>query len=246
VFLSRFGVLDARYDGGMTAGQSARARVRVEVTREIVAAAREELASVGAAGLSLRAVARRLEMVPSALYRYFPSRDALLTALIVEAYEAVGRAAAEADGRGGEDLVARWVAVATAVRRWGRDHRNEWALVYGSPVPGYQAPQDTVEAALKVTRVIAGVFADGVRPGTPAPSVLPAAPDSLADALRPIEAELLPRRAPEVVAWVVMAWTGLIGMVSLELFGHYEGATTDFEQVFVYNMAAIGHLAGLG
>jgi AcrR family transcriptional regulator len=234
------------YDGRMAATQTARARVRAELTNEIVSAAREELASTGAAGLSLRAVARRLEMVPSALYRYFPSRDALLTALIVEAYEAVGMAAADADGRSGRNPADRWNAVCTAVRGWGHDHPNEWALVYGSPVPGYQAPQDTVEAALKVTRVIAGIFADAIPSGTPAPGRLPAAPDTMAAVVGPIEAELLPGRPPEAVAWVVMAWTGLIGMVSLELFGHYEGATTDFQQVFAYNMGALGHLAGVG
>ncbi len=85
------------YRGGMSASSRARARVRAELTQEILAAAHEELAAGGAAGLSLRAVARRLEMVPSALYRYFPNRDALLTALIVDAYEAVGAAAGAAD-----------------------------------------------------------------------------------------------------------------------------------------------------
>ncbi len=230
----------------MTATQTARARVRAELTKEIVSAAREELASAGAAGLSLRAVARRLEMVPSALYRYFPSRDALLTALIVEAYEAVGAAAAEADEGSGPDPAGRWIAVCTAVRRWGQDHPNEWALVYGSPVPGYQAPQDTVAAALKVTGVIAGIFAGAIASGAPAPKRLPAATDAMADVVAPIERELLPGRPPEAVAWVLMAWTGLIGIVSLELFGHYKGAATDFQQVFSYNMKAIGEVAGLG
>ena len=78
---------------GMSAPSRARARVRAELTEEILAAAHEETGRAdGAAGLSLRAVARRLEMVPSALYRYFPNRDALLTALIVDAYQALAGA----------------------------------------------------------------------------------------------------------------------------------------------------------
>jgi len=92
----------------MTASLNARARVRAELTREIVSAAQEELACEGAAGVSLRAVARRLGMVPSALYRYFPNRDGLLTALIIEAYRAVGAAAADADASSGRVPADRW------------------------------------------------------------------------------------------------------------------------------------------
>jgi AcrR family transcriptional regulator len=229
----------------VTASQTARARVRAELTREIIAAAQEELASEGAAGLSLRAVARRLGMVPSALYRYFPNRDGLLTALIVDAYRAVGAAAAGADTSSGPDPARRWQAVTSAVRTWAGDHPHQWALVYGSPVPGYQAPQETVEAALVITGVIAGIFADAVPPGSSPPAGLPVAPEGLAAVVAPMQAELLPGRPAEAVAAVFMAWTQLIGMVSLELFGHYEGATTDFGRVFDYCMNAIGRHAGL-
>jgi AcrR family transcriptional regulator len=234
----------------MSASSRARARVRAELTQEILAAAHEELATSGAAGLSLRAVARRLEMVPSALYRYFPNRDALLTALIVDAYEAVGAAADAAAGAAGPpstDLTAtdRWLAVARAVRDWAHRHPHEWALVYGSPVPGYRAPRLTVAAALKVTRVIVDIVAAAVPAGAPPPTWLPAAPAGLADIVRPLEADLLPGRSPEAVAAALMAWTLLLGMVSLELFGHYVGATTDFEVLFDYEMLAMARVVGL-
>jgi AcrR family transcriptional regulator len=234
----------------MSASSRARARVRAEVTREILAAAHEELAAGGAAGLSLRAVARRLEMVPSALYRYFPNRDALLTALIVDAYEAVGAAAAAgaatvAQDPGGPGALDRWLALARGVRAWGHRHPHEWALVYGSPVPGYQAPRDTVAAALVVTRVMVDIFGDAVPVGAPPPAWLPPAPAALAGILAPIEAELLPGRSPEAVAAAVMAWTLLLGMVSLELFGHYVGATTDFETLFDYEMRMVARVVGL-
>jgi len=231
----------------MSAPATARARVRAQLTREIVDAARLELAESGAAGLSLRAVARRLGMVPSALYRYFDSRDALLTALIVDAYGSVGAAAEAADaGAAGEGPLGRWLAVARAVRRWGADHPQEWALVYGSPVPGYRAPQDTVVAALRITTVVAGIVADAVAPGSSAIGGLPPGPAGLGPAVAPVEALLLPGRPPEVVAGAVVAWTQLIGTVSLELFGHYVGAAEDFDVVFDYTMAATAHLLGLG
>jgi AcrR family transcriptional regulator len=223
--------------------------VRAELTREIVAAAHEELIEVGPAGLSLRAVARRLEMVPSALYRYFASRDALLTALIIEGYEALGSAAAAADQSVREDggsVPERWAEVTTVIRRWGHEHPHEWALLYGSPVPGYQAPRETVEPALRISRVIGGLIADAVPAGNPVPDSLPPAAPGFAKVVAPIEAELLPGRPPEVVAVAVLAWTQVIGMISLELFGHFEGGTSDFGAVFDYAMTVVGRVAGIG
>ena len=78
--------------GAMNASHTARQRARAELTREIKEAARRQLAAVGAQQLSLRAVARELGMVSSAVYRYFPSRDDLLTALIIDAYDSIGEA----------------------------------------------------------------------------------------------------------------------------------------------------------
>jgi AcrR family transcriptional regulator len=230
----------------VSAPQGARARVRAEITREIIVAARDELAAEGAPGLSLRAIARRLDMVPSALYRYFPSRDALLTALIVDSYHGVGAAASSADQAAGEDPGRRWMAVAEGVRAWAHAHPHEWALLYGSPVPGYRAPADTVAAAVEVIEVLSAIVGDANPAGRPAPSWLPRAPEGLSAVVGPVESSLLPGRPPEVVAGALMAWSQLIGTVSLELFGHFVGATTDFESVFVYMMSAVATLLVLG
>jgi len=135
---------------------TARERVRAEITGEITDAARRQLAEVGAAALSLRAVARELGMASSALYRYFPSRDDLLTRLIIDGYDALVEAAETADDPSVAP-VQRWLAVCRAVRRWARDHPHEYALLYGSPVPGYSAPQDTVPAAARVAVVLGRV-----------------------------------------------------------------------------------------
>src|SRR4051812_22731750 len=144
---------------------TARERVRAELTGEITAAARRQLATTGAAGLSLRAVARDLGMVSSALYRYFPSRDDLLTALIVDAYDAVGDVAEAADSAvRREDLMGRWRAVARAVRQWARDHPQEYALIFGSPIPGYRAPQDTVDPAARIPLLLLGIVTAAVAP----------------------------------------------------------------------------------
>src|SRR5271169_5158994 len=95
-----------------SAGRAARERARAELTREVKQEARRQLAAHGAQGLSLRAVARELGMVSSALYRYFPSRDALLTALIIDAYDALGAAVESADtAQPRSDLRGRWRAI---------------------------------------------------------------------------------------------------------------------------------------
>ncbi|KUJ70179.1 TetR family transcriptional regulator, partial [Streptomyces albus subsp. albus] len=166
----------------MSTIRGARERARIEVTAAIKDEARKQLAAEGAAKLSLRAVARELGMVSSALYRYFPSRDDLLTALIVDAFDAIGAAAeqAVAEQAAGERTRAvppaeRWVAVACAVREWALAHPHEYALICGSPVPGYIAPMDTVGPASRVGLV----FIDIVRTASRAEelAVPPLAPE---------------------------------------------------------------------
>ena len=132
------------------APRTARERARAELPREIKEGARRQLAATGADGISLRAVARELGMASSALYRYFPSRDDLLTALIIDAYDAIGEAAEQAiadekpDESWGRD---RWLAACHAIRGWALEHPHEYALIYGSPVPGYRAPEATIGPA---------------------------------------------------------------------------------------------------
>ena len=197
---------------------TARDRARVETTAAIVTAARAQLVEVGAAALSLRAVAREVGMVSSAVYRYFPSRDDLLTTLILEAYDAVGEAAERA--RHPQDPPReQWRAVWRAVRTWALGHPAEYALVYGSPVPGYAAPSETITAAARVGLVLIGIVVDhgaGVGDRTPAPGLVD--PAALA---------VLPGLEPALAPALVAAWTQLFGTVGFELFGQYEGVLAD-------------------
>src|ERR1700743_687804 len=137
------------------APRTARERARAELTREIKEEARRQLAATGADGLSLRAVAKELGMVSSALYRYYPSRDDLLTALIIDAYNALG-AAAEHALAGPGSARERWIAACHAIRDWARSNPQEYALVYGSPVPGYRAPEATIGPASRVPLAFPG------------------------------------------------------------------------------------------
>jgi AcrR family transcriptional regulator len=203
---------------------TARERARAQTTEAILAAARTQLAEVGAAALSLRAVAREVGLVSSAVYRYFPSRDELLTALIIEAYDAVGEAAEAArDAASGASARECWVAVWRAVRAWAREHPAQYALVYGSPVPGYAAPPDTLPAAGRVGVVLGTIATQARVDADPGDDVVAAVAPDVAQALH-----LDRRLAPAAVT----AWTQLFGTVGFELFGQYENVVTDRETYF--------------
>lgn len=227
----------------MSASNTARARVRQELTREIAHAARAELRRVGAQELSLRAVARQLDMVPSALYRYFPNRDALLTHLVIDTYQVVGEVARGADQRAGPAPGDRWPAVTRAIRTWGLEHPQEWLLIYGSPVLGYQAPTDTIGAALEVTDVLLGIVRDAHVGGllVTIPEPIDAA---LAESLGPVMA-LLSDLPAAVVAGVTLAWTLVFGTVTLELGGHFANAILDLGAMFDYSTRTAAATFGL-
>lgn len=227
----------------MNASRTARERARAELTREIKEAARRQLADAGAQQLSLRAVARELGMASSALYRYFPSRDDLLTALIIDAYDAVGEAAEAASSRAsGEGPRERWRALCRALREWAVAHPHEYALVYGSPVPGYRAPRATVEPATRVPLALlevvgdAGPFADVPDGGLP---------DGLARQAGRIARDTGARLPAAVMTRALIAWTQLFGMVGFELFGHLVGSADPADEFFAHAVERMGDFIGL-
>ncbi|MFJ2026891.1 TetR/AcrR family transcriptional regulator [Streptomyces sp. NPDC087897] len=222
----------------MSTIRGARERARVEVTAAIKDEARKQLVEEGAAKLSLRAVARELGMVSSALYRYFPSRDDLLTALIVDAYDAIGAAAEEAAERAeAVPPTGRWIAVACAVRGWALAHPHEYALIFGSPVPGYTAPMDTVGPASRVGLVFIDIVRAACRADDVAVPLL--APELRSDAER-MAAEFAPDVPPAAVAALVAAWAQIFGLISFELFGQFNRVVEAREPLF---RRAAGELA---
>ena len=203
-----------------SAPRTARERARAEITAEILDVARGYLATDGAPALSLRAIARDLGMASSALYRYFSSRDELLTRLIIEAYDSLGAAAEVADKTmERNDLALRFTAICDAVRAWALAHPNEYALIYGSPVPGYVAPADTVAPASRVTALLLTIIVEAASTGR-----IPDAPDAPdaqvpPGALAPILSYLPPGIPAPLVQRALMVWTNLFGVISFELYG---------------------------
>jgi AcrR family transcriptional regulator len=231
----------------------------VEITREITDIARARLAAEGAAALSLRAVARDMGMVSSAVYRYFSSRDELLTALIIDGYNAIGEAVENADAacrRG--DYSGRWLAACRAARGWAIAHPHEYALIYGSPVPGYQAPADTIGPAARSAVVFGRLVSDAHAAGqlTPLPATqataspqpapgLQAMPGSLAEDASRLRDTVLPRVPGDMVIGALTAWAGVFGVISFEVFGQFNNVVTDTAGYFDRAVADLGRLMGL-
>jgi len=219
---SRAGTGQATRDGRPpSAPRTARERARAEITAEILDTARGYLATDGAPALSLRAIARDLGMASSAVYRYFKSRDELLTRLIIDAYDSLGAAAEVREATiDRNDLAGRFTAICDAVRGWALAHPNEYALIYGSPVPGYVAPADTVPPASRVTTLLLTIIVDAAATGRiPDADLRDAEAPPLAAALAPIRSYLPPGIPAPLVQRALMVWTNLFGVISFELFG---------------------------
>ena len=222
---------------------TARDRVRAELTREITDAARRQLAEVGASALSLRAVAREVGMVSSAVYRYFPSRDDLLTRLIIDGYDDVGAAAEAADAPDSPPR-DRWLAVCRAVRAWARSHPHEYALLYGSPVPGYRAPQDTVPAAARVALVLGRILGDAAASGALTPANGARDPALISDDAVAVLGGDHPAFDDAVRTRALLAWSSLYGTISFELFGHFVGSVADGARYFDRAMTELARMIG--
>ncbi len=198
---------------------------RQRIETQIVELGRRQLATVGAAGLSVRAIARELGMVSSAVYRYVASRDALLTLLLVDAYsdlaDSVGRARTDTDGGWRADVAA----IAHAIRRWALAQPAEWALLYGSPVPGYHAPAElTTGPGTRVVGMLFDAVATGVATGDITLTEHHVAQPMSTD-LGHVRDEFGFPGDDALVIRCTAVWALIIGAVSLEIFGQY-GADT--------------------
>ncbi|HYQ64437.1 TetR/AcrR family transcriptional regulator [Actinophytocola sp.] len=235
---------------------SIRARVRAELVEEIKVVARRQLAADGA-NLSLRAIARELGMVSSAIYRYYASRDDLLTALILDAYNSLGEAAEQADAmrqtnatqqtdavHRPSDYRARWLSVARSIRDWAVASPHEYALIYGSPVPGYVAPQDTVLPSIRPVVVLGGILDEAYKAGC-----LPKDFPQPRKKLRPLLAQVAQGVAPSVneavMARALIAWTELFGALSFELFGRFKNTITDLATWYEHQAEEMATFLGL-
>ncbi|MDG4666941.1 TetR/AcrR family transcriptional regulator [Mycobacterium sp. 236(2023)] len=215
-----------------------RQETRDRIEREIIEVGRRHLITEGAAGLSLRAVARDLGMVSSAVYRYVASRDELLTLLVVDAYTELAESAEAARDDAAGDWKQQLAAMARAVRSWAVQRPASWALLYGSPVPGYHAPRDTtVGPGTRVVGALFTIIAEGIAAGDIRTSDV-SAPQELSTDYDGLREEFGFDADDAVVGKCLALWAALVGAIGLEVFGHYgPGTFTEPAQVFDVQLA---------
>ncbi|MFN8472244.1 MAG: TetR/AcrR family transcriptional regulator [Anaerolineae bacterium] len=216
-----------------------RERVREATIQEIKQTAARQIATDGAAALSLRGIAIAMGMTPPALYRYFDSRDALVTALIVDAYgsfaDALEAASAAAPP---EEPIERLRALGRAYRAWALAHPQDYALVFGTPLPGYHAPS---EVTMPIARRAMIVLVDGIQ------AVLGTGQSiGVASEGAPVETSSAEWRAggatvapSPALRLALAAWTSLHGFVSLELFNHLQPLVGDPTALFEAELDAL-------
>jgi AcrR family transcriptional regulator len=229
-----------------SAPRTARERVRRELTIEIKAVALAQLASSGGAALSLRAIAREMGMASSALFRYFRSRDALLTALIIDSYSSLAEAAETAEVRVHQQSIEdRWMAICRGVRNWAVAHPHEYALIFGSPIPGYAAPPGTVGPATRVPLLLGDLLGDLVKEQSDTVGVKPEPPAAVRRAIEPVRSVMPEAITADLMVRGLMAWTYLFGAVSFEVFGHRHNVIVDDDAFFDYEVRRMAAMVGL-
>lgn len=203
-----------------------RQRGRASAIEEIKAAALDELRSHGAGGVTMRGIARAIDMTPSGLYRYFDDHAALLTALCVDAHDSL-RATLEQSRalHADDDAMTQWFRGSMVMRQWALDHVDEYSLVVGPPLSGVERDHpDLVEATVRLMSIPVDTVARAVASGDLLPAPVPASVAPLSRPSAPGDAHAAPGTPGEARAIAVGAVSALVGAVSLEAFGHLAGA----------------------
>lgn len=235
----------------MVEAPSRRDRVRAATTGEIKQTARRILVAQGPDAVSLRAIAREMGMTAPALYRYFASHEDLLRHVVADIFTEIAddihaaiQAAAQASGG---DMVAKLVAACGEFRRWSLGHKDEFGLLFGTPLPGLEAVHDDVvdDCAAKFSGTFFALFGELWRKH---PFPVPA-DDEIDPSLRAQLGRYRDGLGSDLPLGAFLTflrcWVRLYGMVSLEVFGHLHFALDDPAPMFEITLAELAGLIGL-
>lgn len=194
----------------------------------------QEIAENGAAALSLRAIARQLGITAPAIYNYYPRRDDLVTALIVDAYRQFGDAQlASVENLPKADFAGRLRAAGTAYRAWAVQNPQRYQLIFGTPIPGYQAPAEvTTPVAGRALTALVSVLEDARKAGCLAPCPLPELSPALREQLM-IWTGMHPVGDVYVLYLAVVIWMRVHGLVSSEISGQYPSFILATEEIYL-------------
>ena len=226
-----------------------RERARAATVEEIKQTALALMREHGTVEIRFADIARAMEMTAPALYRYFADRDELLSALITDAYDDLGRYVAQsqtavADGGVG----AAWLAAAQAYRSWAQREPQQFALILGLPLPGYVAPEDgpTTEAARRALAQLSALFVQASATGQLRRPLARDVDRTIEICMADKHGEFdIPIPAESFQA-MLHAWAALHGFTSLEAYGHLAWMAPEArDALFVAQMRLVAEAAGL-
>lgn len=237
-----------------------RARFREQVREDIKAAALRQIATGGAAAVSVNAIAKQLGVSGPALYRYFANRDALLAELVLDAYHDLADALAAVTDRAlGQSPPDRLLALARAWRAFALAEPHRYRLLFAPPVPGYDAHAEPFAIAarramavgLDVLADVAAAETEAARPppasaGRPASAFPESPPEPDLSAVVSSHPELFTATGagPDELLRAISAWAQLHGLVSLELGGNFAPMGIDADALFRYEVDALVRSSG--
>ena len=200
----------------------------------------KQIAETGAATLSLRAIARELNITAPAIYNYFPDRDALVTALIVDAFTSLGKAQRDVvQDLPLDNLPLHLSTLGLAYREWAVTYPQRYQLIFGTPLPGYEAPEEiTLPAAqtsiLPLTETVLGLITNGqfrLEHTTPLTPALKSMLEDWSEASGGVHIEALYH--------ALIIWSRVHGLVSMEIGNQLPGFITDPGEVYRREISAI-------
>jgi AcrR family transcriptional regulator len=226
-----------------------RERARAATIDEIKKTALTLMREHGANEVRFTDIARVMDMTPPALYRYFADRDQLLSALIADAFDALGAAVAAArDEASGDDIGARWPAVAQAYRQWAHREPQQFALILGLPLPGYAAPEHgpTSEAARRALSQLSALFVEALQHGQLRPPIVGDVHPAIDACVMAKSHELDVALPPATFQAMLHAWSALHGFTSLEAYGHLDWMDQEArDALFAAQVRLTAHASGL-
>ena len=224
------------------------ARERGEMIAQIKAVARRQMAEHGTAGLSLRGIAREMEITAPAIYNYFPRLEDLITALIVDTFSALAEAMEAAEAEVASDRpYDRIMALCLAYRGWAVEHPVDFQLIYGNPIPGYRAPEDlTIPLARRAFLGLFRCFAQAYQSGElTIPAEYRDVPPPMSEAIASWR-RLSGIEIPDALLGLLMSgWSRIHGMVMLELFHHIQPLVGDGGIFYRYEIDAFAGRLGM-
>jgi AcrR family transcriptional regulator len=230
-----------------------RERMRAATIDEIKATALRLMHEQGTTDLRFSDIAREMGMTAPALYRYFSDRDGLVLALVADASNDLADRVEEAQQKApAEDPTGRWYAVSQAFRTWAKSEPQQFALIFGAPVPGFVAPTEgpAAEACDRAISGLAALFVEAHHQGKLGPPLLREVDESLVAhfAEKKMHSEGPDDKilSPETWQALLHCWASLYGSVSLEAYGHLHFLADDAKDaLFASNMRLAAVYAGL-